>query len=350
MIKFANPDFFHLLWLVPLLLVFFVWAKRQKRRMLQRLGDPALIERLSKSISHRRRLWKIALILTAFFVWIIALANPQIGTRVEEIKRQGVDIFIALDVSKSMMAEDVAPNRFERARQEISDFIDALQGDRFGLILFAGLAYVQCPLTLDYSAAKLFLSESEIGMVPQPGTSITEAISTATRSFDSQDQKYKVLIVITDGENHEDDPIKAATSMAESGGVVYTVGIGSPSGAPIPEFDKRGKRVGYKKDRQGEIVTTRLDILTLEQIAETGGGKFYSIGAGASGLDKVYEDIMGLEKKELSAREFTQFEDRFQIFIFIALLLLILESLISERRRIIKKGIWSSHESETDNP
>lgn len=332
MLRFANPEFFHLFWLVPVLMAFLFWATRHRKRLLQRLGDDHLIAQLTRSISPRKRVWKAVLFLLGYSVLVLALTNPQIGTKLQEVKREGLDVFIALDVSKSMLAEDVAPNRFDRAKQEISNFIDELRGDRVGLILFSSLAFVQCPLTLDYGAAKLFLDESNVGSIPQPGTSISEAIRTAMTSFVSQEQKYKVLIVITDGEDHEDDPVEVAQEAAESGVLIYTVGVGSPAGAPIPEHNQRGQMTGYKKDNRGQTITTKLDVLTLEKIADAANGKFVSMGAAGSGLAQVYEEMMGMEKKELSAREFTQFEDRFQIFLLIALIIFALEMFISERR------------------
>ncbi len=334
MLRFANPEYFYLYWLVPAFVLFFIWAFRHRKRLLKRLGDPVLMERMAETVNRRKQVGKAVLFLSAYVFLVLALADPQIGTRVEEVKREGVDIFVALDVSKSMLAEDVAPNRFLRAKQEISNFIDMLRGDRIGLILFADVAFVQCPLTLDYSAAKLFLDEAAVGAVSQGGTSITEAIRTAASSYVTQQQKHKVLIVITDGENHEDDPVEAAATAAETGLVIYTVGVGSPQGAPIPEFDAQGNRLGYKKDPVGQVVTTRLDVLTLERIANAANGKFYTIAAGRAGLQDIYRDIMGMEKKELSAREFTQFEDRFQGLLLIALVLLFVETLMSERRKI----------------
>ena len=334
MLRFANPEYFHLYWLAPLLILFFIGVFRQKKKLLLRLGDDELIARLTRNVSRKKQLWKVVFLLMGYCFLVLAMTDPQIGTKLEEVKREGVDIFIALDVSKSMLAEDVAPNRFERAKQEISNFVDQLRGDRVGLILFSGLAFVQCPLTLDYSATKLFLDESYVGVIPQPGTSVTDAIRTAMKSFVSEEKKHKVLIVITDGENHEDDPVEAAREVAESGVIIYTIGVGLPQGAPIPKYDQRGNRVGFKKDRNGQIVTTRLDVVTLERIAQAANGKFYSIAAGSSGLRKIYGDIMGMEKKELSAREFTQFDDRFQGFLLIALLFLIVETVLGERRKV----------------
>jgi Ca-activated chloride channel family protein len=263
------------------------------------------------------------------------------------VKRSGVDIFVALDVSKSMLAEDVAPNRLEKAKHEISTFIDRLEGDRIGLICFAGIAFVQCPLTLDYSAAKLFVSDIDINIIPQPGTSIGRAINTAKQSFVTKELKHKVLILITDGEDHESDPVEVAKEAAKEGVIIYTIGIGSPQGAPIPEYDGYGNRTGYKKDRDGNVITSKLDILTLEKLAFETGGKYYISSTGESELDKIYEDIASMEEKELSSKQFTQFEDRFQIFLLFTLILLIMETLLGEKRSIkqIKRDLLAYEES-----
>lgn len=334
MLKFANPEFFYLYWLVPLLVIFFIAVFKYKKRLMKKLGDEELVQQLTANVSRKKIRWKVVLIIIVFSIFIFSLANPQIGTRLEEVKRSGIDIFIALDVSKSMLAEDVAPNRIDKAKHQIASFIDQLQGDRVGIIAFAGLAFVQCPLTLDYGAAKLFLNDIEVGDIPQPGTAISEAIKTAGRSFTERELKHKVLILITDGEDHEADPVAAATEAAKQGVIIYTIGIGSPQGAPIPEFDQYGHQTGYKKDRNGQIITSKLDVLTLEKIAFETGGKFYISTSGEVELEKILREISDMEKKELASRKFTQFEDRFQIFLFLALILLIIETLLSERRKI----------------
>lgn len=334
MVKFANPEFFYLYWLVPILILFFVGIFKYKKRLLIKLGDEELVQDLTANVSRKKQRWKVVLIIAVFSILVFSLANPQIGTRLEEVKRTGVDIFIAIDVSKSMLAEDITPNRLDKAKHEIANFIEKLQGDRIGLIAFSGLAFVQCPLTLDYGAAKLFLNDIEVGSVPQPGTAISEAIKTAMRSFTSRELKYKVLVLITDGEDHEEDPIEVAKEATKEGIIIYTVGMGSPQGAPIPEFDKYGQQVGYKKDKDGQIVTSKLDVLTLEKIAFETGGKFYVSTTGEVELDKILDEVNKMEKKELASRKFTQFEDRFQIVLFFVLALLIFETLLSERRKI----------------
>lgn len=332
MLRFAHSEFFVLYWLIPLLTLFLIWGFRRRRQLLNHLGDAELIERLISGVSRSKQRWKSILLVVGLSLLILAMADPQIGTHLQEVKREGVDIFVALDVSKSMLAEDIAPNRFEKARHEISAFIDNLRGDRVGLIIFSGLAFVQCPLTLDYNAARLFLNDVSVGSVPQPGTALAEAIRTAMRSFVSKELKHKTLILITDGESHEGDALEAAREAAQEGVVIYTVGIGSPQGAPIPEYDAQGNRIGYKKDRSGQIVTTRLDVETLQKIAFETGGKFYISTTGNAELEKIYAEISAMEKKQLSSREFTQFEDRFQIFLAAALLLFMGEALMSERR------------------
>ncbi len=334
MLRFAYPQFFYLYLLVPGLILFWIWAAHRRKKLLRRIGDPELVTRLTASVSGRKRFWKTVLLLWVIVFLIFALADPQIGTKLERVKRKGVDIFIALDVSKSMLAEDVPPNRLAKAKHEISNFIDRLEGDRIGLICFAGIAFVQCPLTLDYSAAKLFLDDIDTDIIPQPGTNIAAAINIARKSFVTKELKHKVLVVITDGESHQGDPVGAAKEAAKEGIVIYTIGIGSPQGAPIPVFDRFGNRVGYKKDASGKIVTTKLDVLTLEKIAFETGGKYYISSTGEAELNKIYDQISKMEKKELASRQFSQFEDRFQIFLFLALLLLVFETLLSERRKI----------------
>ncbi len=316
------------------MLLFFLWSYRKKKQLLRNIGDEKLVELLVHTVSRRKQIWKMVLVMLAFIILVFALADPQIGTKLEEVKRRGIDIFVAVDVSKSMLAEDVAPNRLDKAKHEISTFIDRLQGDRIGLICFAGIAFVQCPLTLDYSAARLFLTDIDTEIIPQPGTAIGSAINLARQSFVTKELKHKVLVLITDGEEHEGDPVEIAREARKEGVIIYTIGIGSQQGAPIPEFDAYGNRTGYRKDRQGQVITTKMDILTLEKIAFETGGKYYISSTGESELDKIYGEIARMEEKELSSRQFTQFEDRFQVFLLLALIVLIIETLLGERRKI----------------
>ena len=333
-LKFENPELLHLLWGVFVLLFFFIWVVKHKNKLVNSFGKLESLQKMMKHYSIRKRNLKISLILLSYIFFVVAFANPQIGTKLEDVKREGVDIIVALDVSKSMLAEDIKPNRLQKAKHELSQLIDILQGDRIGLVAFAGIPHVQCPLTLDYSAAKLFLGIIDVDLIPQPGTAIGSAIEASVNAFNSEERKHKVLILITDGEDHETDPLEAAKLAEQQGVKIYTIGIGSPQGVPIPEYDRSGRSSGFKKDRQGGVVTTKLDILTLQKIAFQTGGKFYQATSGEAELDEIYKEIAELEKKELVSKQFSQYEDRFQIFLIIGLFLLILEMFIPEKRKV----------------
>jgi len=336
--RFAFSHFLYLLLLIPVLIFFFVIVFRNKQKALALFGNLNLIQHLSQSVSSKRQIWKTVLLILAAGSLILAFSRPQLGTKLRTVKREGQDIMIALDVSLSMMAEDIKPNRLEKAKHEINSFIDKLEGDRIGLIAFSGKAFVQCPLTLDYGAAKMFLEVMDKELIPVPGTAMGEAIQKAVASFVEKERKHKVLILITDGEDHIGKPLEIAKAAAKEGVVIYTVGIGSVQGVPIPLYDERGNQKGFKKDRQGEVVMTKLDELTLEKIALETGGKYYRASPGEAELDRIYDDIFKMEKKALASKQYAQFEDRFQYLLGFAMFLLILELLIPERRKL--KGEW----------
>jgi len=333
-LRFDHPELLHLLWGTIPLVVFFVWAVYYKKTLLKRFGNLELLTKLMQSYNPGRRNLKMALLTLSYVFFIVALANPQIGTKLEEVTREGVDIIVALDVSASMQAEDIKPSRLEKAKHEVSKFLDLLQGDRIGLIAFAGIAHVQCPLTLDYSAAKLFLNIIDTDLIPQPGTAIGTAIRTAVKAFNTEERKHKVLVLITDGEDHESEPTEAAKEAEQEGVIIYTVGIGSPQGVPIPLYNQYGTQTGFKKDRSGSVVTTKLDVVTLQKIAYQTGGKYYLASTGESELDEIYAEVAQLEKKELVSKQFSQYEDRFQIFLALGMLLLLAEILIPERKKV----------------
>ncbi len=334
MFRFSNQEYLFALFLIPLLILFFVWVRHSKKKALQRFGNLQLLEKLMLSNSPRRQTWKTVLLLSALFFFLVALARPQIGTRLEEVKRKGVDIFVAIDISKSMLAEDIKPNRLTKAKHEVASLVERLKGDRIGLIAFAGEAFVQCPLTLDYGALKMFLDIMEPGLIPIPGTALGKAIEKAIGSFLETERKHKVLLIITDGEDTVEDPLKMAELAEKEGIVIYTVGIGSPQGVPIPMYDNSGKHTGFKKDRQGNVVTTKLEQLTLEKIALQTNGKYYNATPAEMELGKIYDEIDKMEKKELASRIFSQYEDRFQYFLSIGLILLIIDMLLPERKNV----------------
>ncbi len=339
-LKFQYPMLLHGLWGVILLIAFFMIVMQHKENLLKRFGHLDMIKKMMPGFSRGRVIWKAALFILAYVLLIVAMADPQIGQTIEEVKREGVDIIVALDVSLSMMAEDISPNRLEKAKYEVSKLIDILEGDRIGLVAFAGMAHVQCPLTLDYSAAKLFLRLMDVNLIPQPGTAIGDAIRESMKAFNQKERKHKVLILITDGEDHESKPIEAAEEAAAEGIKIFTIGLGSPQGVPIPMYDRYGNPAGFKKDREGNVVTTKLDVTTLQTIAFNTGGEYYISTAGETELRRIYEKINEMEKKELTSKQFSQYEDRFQIFIILALLVLIIETFLPIRLRKIKQEIY----------
>ncbi|MBN1479746.1 VWA domain-containing protein [candidate division KSB1 bacterium] len=330
MLRFANSHLLYVLWLLPLLILFYIMAFKAKKRALVRFGTLDLMKKLSRNTSRGRQVAKVSLILISIGLLVFALARPQIGTKIEEVKREGVDILVAIDVSTSMLARDVTPSRLDKAKHEVESFIDRLRGDRIGLIAFSGVSFVQCPLTLDYGAAKIFLDIMDPELIPTPGTALGAAIQKAIETFDQQERKYKVLVLITDGEDHGEDVIKFAEEAERQGIVIYTVGIGSPQGEPIPETSSSG----FKKDQQGEVVITKLDEFTLEKIALQTGGKYFRATSGEDELDKIYSEISQMEKKELGSLQFSQFEDRFQYFVAFAMLLLLFEFILPERIKV----------------
>ncbi len=336
MFRFAHPEYLYALAVLPVIALLFLLMQAWKKRARKRMGDVQLIDQLSEDRSRSKPVLKIILTITGFAFIIVALANPQIGTRLEEVKREGVDIIIALDVSNSMKAEDIKPSRLERSKQAISRLIDKLENDRIGMIVFAGQAYVQLPITSDFAAAKLFLSSIETDIVPTQGTCIGCAIDLAGESFVGNDNKHKALVIITDGENHEEDAVEAAKKANEKGIVIHTIGMGSPDGAPIPVY-----RNGYQdflKDKEGNTVITKLEPLTLQRISAEGKGVFIQATNSDDGLSSILSQINKMEKKSFGTKQFTGYEDRFQYFLAAGLLLLLLEySLTEKRSRFIQK-------------
>lgn len=331
-IRFAHPEYIYLLGAIPLLIVMYWLVSRARRKALRRFGDEGILERLAHSASRRKRLVKFTTLILALASVIVGLANPQIGTRMQEVKQEGVDIFVALDVSLSMKAEDIKPNRLEKAKLEIRNLIDRLGGDRLGLVVFAGEAYTQFPLTTDYSAAQLFLDVVDVDVVPVPGTAIGSAIKRAMESFDFKETTTKVIVIVTDGENTEGDAFEAADDAAKKGALLYTIGMGSPSGTPIPIYNASGQQTDFKRDRAGTIVVTKLDEVSLEKIAAVGNGKYFRGTNAQDELNEIYKNISTLQKKEFGVKQFTDYEDRFQYFLAPGILLLLVELLISEKK------------------
>lgn len=330
MIQFGHKEFF---WAFLLLLVFvllYALYKAWKKKAIRRMGDPALIAKLMLHRSAFRTGLRFLLLLLALFFLIAGIIDPKVGSRLETVKRKGIDLYVALDVSNSMLAEDIKPDRLDRAKMAISNLIDKLNGDRIGLIVFAGRAYKQLPLTTDYGAAKLFLSAVDTKIVPVQGTAIGSAINLATSSFDN-DKHNRAIVIITDGENHQGDAIGAARAAAEKGIKVFTIGMGLPDGGPIPIYDSNGNR-SFLKDRSGKVVITKLNEPMLQEIATAGNGAYARANNVSVGLSGILGKINKIQKKELETKQFTDYEHRFQVFLGLALFFLVLELLVIERK------------------
>ncbi len=326
MLIFASPRFLWLLLLVPLIPVVYGILRALRRRRIRRFGDETLVRSLMPSWSGAKGWIRIILWDLAFLCFVIGIARPQMGAKLKEHEAKGAEIMICLDVSNSMLSQDYSPSRLDRAKLAISRVVDKLQGDRIGLIIFAGTSFVQLPITTDYVSAKMFLGNIDTGSVPVQGTAIGDAILTAAKSFSAQSEKSRAIIVITDGENHEDDAVDAARQAAELGIKIYTVGVGSLRGQPIPVNGE------LLKDKDGNIVVSRLDEATLKQIADEGHGAYVHAGNEEFGLNPIIDDIKKMEAEKYNSIVFEEYDELFMYFFAAALALLVLEMLIGERR------------------
>lgn len=329
--RFQQPEVLYALLGVPLLLVVFWLSRWWQQKKIKKYGDPHLVEGLMPERSLSRQAWKFSLVLLAWISGVFALARPQFGSKLEEVKRKGVEIMIALDVSNSMLAQDIEPSRLERAKQAISRLVDQLEDDKVGLIVFAGDAYIQVPITDDYLAVKMFLSGVGPEIVPRQGTAIGQAIDLAMKSFSPVSDAGKAIIIITDGENHEGDPVGAAEKAAEIGIVVHTLGMGLERGAPIP-IDPGAQVKTYRKDREGNVVISKLDEALLSRVAVAGKGKYVRANNIRVGLDVLMEEIRGMEQAEMEMRMFSEYDERFQYLAGLSLFLLLLDFVILERK------------------
>ena len=330
MLVFASYRFLWLLLLVPLIPALYAVALALRKRRIRRFGDPKMVALLMPHYSRAKGWVKIILFTLAFFFFVIGLSRPQIGAKLSERQTKGAEIMICLDVSNSMLAQDYTPCRLERAKLAISSLVDKLHDDRIGLIIFAGSSFVQLPVTTDYVSAKMFLSSIDAGSVPVQGTAIGDAIHTAMKSFSAQSEKSRVIILISDGENHEDDAVAAAKEAAQAGIRIYTVGVGSAAGQPIPVDGE------LLRDKDGNIVVTHLDEKTLRQIAEAGGGAYIQAGNEEFGLNPIINDIRAMEGELFSSVVFEEYDEQYMYFFAIALILLVIEMLVGERKNARK--------------
>lgn len=331
--QFLNPEWFYAFWLVVLVGLFFVWLWYRKRAFLNAFGKWETLSRLTASHSQTKEMIKKIAMIGALIFLIAALARPQWGDEKKEIRRKGIEIIFLLDTSLSMLAEDIKPSRFEKAKLEMKSFVKQLKGDRIGIVTFAGSGFIQSPLTLDYDAFFLFANSIKVGFIPDAGTSLSEAIRTAVKGFPEAKQKHHVVILLSDGEDLMGDVDSAIKTAREANVKIYTVGIGTKDGAPIPLRGERGAVSGYKKDRGGEVVITKLNEDILRQIAQETGGKYAPATPSEREVEWVYQDMQNIEKKEFKQKVVVEREDHFQIFIAFALILLTLETLLSETKK-----------------
>ncbi|MBO7644383.1 MAG: VWA domain-containing protein [Bacteroidales bacterium] len=332
MLYFASPIYFWLLLLVPVIPVVYGILRALRKRRIRKFGDPSLVRQLMPSWSGAKCWVRIILLDLALLCFIIGIARPHMGAKLKEHEAKGAEIMICLDVSNSMLAQDYSPSRLDRAKLAITRMVDRLQGDRIGLIIFAGTSFVQLPITTDYVSAKMFLGSIDTGSVPIQGTAIGDAILTAAKSFSAQSEKSRAIVVITDGENHEDDAADAAKQAAELGIKVYTIGVGSVQGQPIPVNGE------LLKDSEGNIVVTRLDEETLRKVAREGGGAYVHAGNEEFGLNPIIDDIKKMEAERFNSIIFEDFDEQYMYFLGAALFLLVLEMLVGERKH--KKSLF----------
>ena len=326
MINFASSQYLLLLLLIPVFFIIQAIVLKMRTRRIRKFGDESLVKHLMPSYSKAKVWVRLAIFSLGFFFFAIGLSRPQIGAKLKEHETKGAEIMIVLDVSNSMLAEDYSPNRLERAKLAISRLVDKLRDDRIGLILFAGDSFVQLPITTDYVSAKMFLNSITTESVPVQGTAIGDAINTAIRSFSAQSEKSRAVVVITDGENHEDDPVAAAKQAAELGVRVFAIGVGSPEGKPIPMDGE------LLKDKEGNIVVTRLDEKVLQDVAAAGNGVYVRAANSEFGLNPIIDDIRKMEDEKYNSLVFEEYDEQFMYFMAIALFFFVIEMLIGDRR------------------
>ena len=335
MFRFAHPDFLYLLFLLPVLVAFYVYAIVLKKKAIKKYGNPELLAELMPEVSPKRQHLKFWLLFGAITMVIIVMAGPQFGSKLETVKRQGVEIMVCLDVSNSMLAEDVSPDRLSKAKQMLSKLTDGFSNDKVGLIVFAGDAFTQLPITSDYVSAKMFLSSINPSMVSTQGTAIGAAINLAMRSFTPSETSDKAIILITDGENHEGGAIEAAQEAAKKGMRVFVLGVGSPDGSPIPVEGTNE----FRRDKDGNVVVTRLNEQMCQEIAKAGNGIYVRVDNTNNAERALNAEINKLAKADVETQVFTEFDEQFQVLAWLAILLLAADLMILNRKNPLFKNV-----------
>ena len=329
--RFGNPEFFLFLFVVPIIILLFYLSAKRRKKVFSEFSSPELQKKLITNLSMVSRTLKNILMVAIVILLIIAAARPQWGKKLQILEEKGLDIVVAIDVSTSMLAEDLAPNRIQRAKNSFMTFLDMLTGDRVGLIIFAGDAFVQCPITSDYSALKMFASIVDVGLVPEDGTDIANAIAKANTLF-TEDTQNRVMVLITDGENLQGDFKEAVKQAKEDNIIIYTLGIGTQKGAPIPLVNPQTGEKEYLKDKEENIVLSKLDFSNLSWIAKETNGLFFQVSTGQQEIRDILNDISLLEKEKIAERRYSEYKEQYQFFVLFALFLLLIEFILWERK------------------
>ena len=333
MLRFEHKEYFFLLLLIPIVICIYFYVQYQTKKQLEKIGNIDLMKRLMPDRNEKKSLLKFIALNVVLFFLILALAQPQMGTKMEKVQRKGIDIMIALDVSKSMLSQDVAPSRLEKSKLLIQTLLKNLDGDRVGLVIFAGNAYLQMPLTVDYSSLLLYLRSITTNSVPTQGTIITDALEKSEAAFKETDKKHKAIIVITDGEDHEENAINMAEELASDGTKVFTVGVGTANGGTIPVYDQNGQITGEKKDENGAVIISKMNANMLQALAKGGNGNYYVLDNTKQVAEFLSKDIAKMETKTINDKVFTDFVEQFQYFLIFALLILMADFFITYRKK-----------------
>ncbi|MDC6362266.1 MULTISPECIES: VWA domain-containing protein [Flavobacteriaceae] len=348
MIQFDEKTYFYLLGIIPVMVLAFFFLQIWKKRTQRHFANPKLLKRLAPNKSSFKSVIKLVFLLAGLSSLIVGLVNPKIGTKLETVKREGVDIVFAVDVSKSMLAEDIAPNRLEKAKRLVSEIINQLASDRIGIIAYAGQAYPQLPITTDYGAAKMFLQSMNTDMLSSQGTAIDAAIDLATTYYDDTEQTNRVLFIVSDGEDHsEGNTANAVEGAVENGIRVFTIGVGKPKGAPIP-IKRNGIVESLKKDTQGEVVITKLNEAVLTEVADRGNGEYIDGSNTENAVEHIKELLNQMDKTEFEAKQFAEYQDQFQWFLGAALLFLFLDIFLLDRKTqwLKKLNLFNEHDDD----
>ena len=335
MFRFAHPDFLYLLFILPVLIAFYVYAIILKKKAIKKYGNPELLAELMPEVSPKRQHLKFWLLFGAITMVIFVIAGPQFGSKLETVKRQGVEVMIALDISNSMLAQDVQPSRLQKAKRLVAQLVDKMENDKVGMIVFAGDAFTQLPITSDYISAKMFLESIDPSLISKQGTAIGAAINLASRSFTPQEGVGRAVIVITDGENHEGGAVEAAKDAAEKGIQVNVLGVGMPEGAPIPAEGTND----YRRDRDGNVIVTRLNEQMCQEIAKAGNGIYVRVDNTNGAQKAISREINKMAKADVETQVYTEFNEQFQAVAWIILLLLLAEMLVLERKNPLFRNI-----------